>query len=175
MQPTEGLQSNSCSLSRPFHKLWVWERVVRPPGSRGRALASIWVPAGQGWGPGGMRALKGSSGRLPGSKLTACLPLDTSVFMCFPVLCLALSLAGTGETVGKMWEGGWAPILMLPPGSAPLLLALPHGTAACTPATQSSPDLDTNLSLISPSPTLKSNLTPPQCHLARTRSLLPRE
>lgn len=57
----------------------------------------------------GDEALKSSSERIPSSKLTPCLLLDTSVTMWFLVLCLALSLAGTGETVGTMWEEGeWA-------------------------------------------------------------------
>lgn len=52
----EGLLNNRCSLSRPVLSSGVGGG-VRPPDSRGRALASIWVPAGQGRGPGGDEGL----------------------------------------------------------------------------------------------------------------------
>ena len=89
---------------------------VQPPGSRGRALASIWVPAGQGWGPGGggVRALKGSSGRLPSSKLTACCPW-TPLSPCGSWFC---ALPCPWQELVRQWgrcgRGRWALILMLP-------------------------------------------------------------
>ncbi|XP_006174347.2 kallikrein-1 [Camelus ferus] len=56
-----------------------------------------------------MRALKSSPGRFPSSKLTACLRLDTAVTMWFLILCLALSLAGTGAVpqIQSRIIGGW--------------------------------------------------------------------
>uniref|UniRef100_A0A8I3NM17 Kallikrein 1 n=3 Tax=Canis lupus familiaris TaxID=9615 RepID=A0A8I3NM17_CANLF len=116
-QDNQTLQNNRCALSRPLHSTGVGVG-VQSPGSRGRALASIWVPAGQGRSPrvgrggggggggGEMRDLKHSLGRLPSSQLTTSLPVVT---MWFLVLCLALSLAGTGAAppVQSRIIGGW--------------------------------------------------------------------
>lgn len=103
----EGLQKNRCSVSRPFHSPRGGRRLSSPQeAGAGPELASG-CQQGRGGALGrGRRALKASFGRLSSSKLTTCLPLDT---MWFPALCLALSLAGTGETVGKMGEGGDGP------------------------------------------------------------------
>uniref|UniRef100_A0A8P0TLM1 Kallikrein 1 n=1 Tax=Canis lupus familiaris TaxID=9615 RepID=A0A8P0TLM1_CANLF len=49
-QDNQTLQNNRCALSRPLHSTGVGVG-VQSPGSRGRALASIWVPAGQGRSP----------------------------------------------------------------------------------------------------------------------------
>lgn len=54
-----------------------------------------------------MKAVKSFPGRLFSCWFATCLPLDTCAAMWFLVLCLALSLAGTGKTAGKVWEGGW--------------------------------------------------------------------
>lgn len=71
-----------------------WEEVASPKA----AGAGPWQGVAlEGWG---MRAFKGSSERL-----TTCLPLDTSVTMWFLVLCLSLSLAGTGKTSGRCGRG----------------------------------------------------------------------
>ena len=96
-----GPQNNRCLLSRPFHSSGVGGGVQPPGGRGGRALASIWMPAGQGRvlrvGRGWMKALKCSLGRLLSSKLTTCLPVVT---MWFRVLCFALPRAGAGDTLG---------------------------------------------------------------------------
>lgn len=113
-----------------------------------------------------MRALKSSPGRFPSSKLTACLRLDTAVTMWFLILCLALSLAGTGETVGKMWKRGVGPdsyAALVPPTWNPSL----HPSNP-----QPSPDQDMGLFLIFPGPTLKSNPASPCCHLTRSPALI---
>lgn len=102
----QGLQSR-CWLSLRVHSSGDWggggEAIVQPPGNRGRALANIWEPAGQGWGSEGIRAFKRLPREVP--QLLHLPAPDTSVTMWFLVLCLALSLGGTGETVGGCGRG----------------------------------------------------------------------
>lgn len=58
---------------------------------------------------GGSEGFKRLLRKAPQLQAHRLLSLDTSVTMWFLVLRLALSLAGTGETVGKMWEGAVGP------------------------------------------------------------------
>jgi hypothetical protein len=70
-------------------------------GSMGGALASLSVPAGQGWGPRERRLYKA----LQGGHLAPSWP-SAFVTMLFLVLCLILSLGKNGETMGESTGGG---------------------------------------------------------------------
>lgn len=50
---------------------------------------------------------------MPSKQLTTCLALDTSVTMWLLVLCLALFLGKTGESLGVVQEGTETPALVL--------------------------------------------------------------